>query len=100
MPGAQPKAIHMKELDREPSSWVLYETASGRLVLSVNCGTVAAYEIFIQLTDDETRRFGAEGKAAVDTLAQEVTTHPHRFGPRNVRLEGEDVVPAPLSWHH
>jgi hypothetical protein len=33
-------------------------------------------------------------------LAQEVTTHPHRFGPRNVRLEGEDVVPAPLSWHH
>jgi hypothetical protein len=88
----------MREIARQPWSWVLYKTDEGRLVLTVNCGTVAAYEIFIELTDDESRSFNEEGNSSVDALAREVTANPQRFGARNVKLQGEEVVPAPLSW--
>ena len=89
----------MKELARQPWSWVLYEAAGGRLVLSVNCGTVASYEIFVELTDDESRCYTEIGSPSVDALAKQVTSDPRSFGARNVRLQGEKVVAAQLSWH-
>jgi hypothetical protein len=90
----------MKELDRQPWSWVLYETANGRLVLSVNCGTVASYEIFLELTNDESDRYRKGGSSSVDALARHVTSDPQGFGARNVRLQDDEVVSAPLSWRH
>jgi hypothetical protein len=90
----------MKELARQPWSWVLYEAAGGRLVLSVNCGTIASYEIFLELTSDEERDYREIGSHSVDALARRVTSDPRSFGVRNVRLEGDDVVAAPLAWHH
>jgi hypothetical protein len=90
----------MKELARHPWSWVLYETSSGRLILSVNCGTVASYEVFLELTSDEARGYREIGSSPVDALANQVTSDPRKFGARNVRLQGEEVVAAPLTWHH
>jgi len=90
----------MKELARQPWSWVLCETSSGRLVLSVNCGTVASYEVSLELTSEEARDYGRTGSPSVDALAKQVASDPRRFGARNVRLKGEDVVAAPLAWHH
>lgn len=89
----------MEELARQPWSWVLYEVADGRLILSVNCGTVASYEIFLELTRDEERDYRETGSPSVDALAKQVTSDPRGFGARNIRLDGENVVPAPLAWH-
>ena len=89
----------MKELTRQPWSLVFYETAGGRRVLSVNCGTVASYEIFLELTSDEARGYWEIGSSSVDALAKQVTSDPRSFGARNVRLQGEEVVAAPLTWH-
>lgn len=90
----------MQELDRKAWSWVLYETSGGRLVLSVNCGTVASYEILLELTNHEARCYREIGPPSMDALAKQVASDPRKFGARNVRLQGEDVVAAPLTWHH
>ena len=90
----------MKELARQPWSWVLYETATGRLVVSVHCGTVASYELFLELTSDEARGYRESGSSSVDALARQVASDPQSFGARNVRLEDEDVMAAPIIWQH
>jgi len=89
----------MQELARQLGGWVLYEIAGGRLVLSVNCGTVASYEIFLELSSTEASSYREHGVQSVDALAKQVTLNPRHFGPRNVTLQGDDIVPAPLSWH-
>jgi hypothetical protein len=89
----------MKELARQPWGWVLYESAAGRLVLSVHCGSVASYEISLELSEEDTRRFRNNGSPPVESLAREVMADPRKFGARNVKLQGEDVVSAPLTWH-
>lgn len=78
---------------------MLYQTTGGNLILSVNCGTVAAYEIFLELTIEEASMYRKIGPEAIDALAKQVTSNPRYFGTRNVTVKDEVVVPAPLSWH-
>lgn len=89
----------MQEIARQPGGWILYEIAGGRLVLSVNCGSVASYEISLELSSTEANSYRENGVQSVDVLANQVMSYPRQFGARNVTLQEGGVVPAPLSWH-
>lgn len=44
----------MNEIERQSNAWVIYELDEPyRLVLSVLCGSVALYELNIELTPEE-----------------------------------------------
>ena len=81
----------MKELEREPGAWILYELPPFRLVLSVNCGTIASYDVNLELDFDEREEYMAAGRVYLENLARRVVDNPRRFWTRNVALsEDED----------
>ncbi|MEV0136364.1 hypothetical protein AB0H83_49080 [Dactylosporangium sp. NPDC050688] len=66
-----------------PWAWMLYVDGD-RHVLCVVCGTVAVYELAMQLRPDEVDAFRAGGAAALDRLARQVADAPRRFWDRNL----------------
>ena len=81
----------MKELDREHGAWILYELHPLRLVLSVNCGTIASYDVNLELDFEEREQYMAAGRLYLENLARRVVDDPRRFWKRSVTLpEGGD----------
>lgn len=79
----------MNEIERQSHAWVLYELDEPyRLVLSVLCGTVALYELNIELTPEEREEYMVAGTVSLEVLADKVRTHPNRYQSRHVQLPG------------
>ena len=74
------KAKHSnKELEYD-----LFEELSGRLVISVLCGTIALYEAQVPLNDQETQRYQEEGENFLDDLATRIRNEEGNFRSRMI----------------
>jgi hypothetical protein len=71
----------MKELLQEPWLYTLYANGE-RLILTVVCGTVAVYELSIELTNEEKQQFDSLGKAFIHSLALQISSRPSDFEAR------------------
>jgi len=60
--------------------WILYREPGGRLVLSVVCGTVALWEVEVEVGPGLRAAYEAEGLEPIRRFAREVTEHPSRYG--------------------
>lgn len=81
----------MKVVAEETWSWMLFEDAS-RLYLSVLCGTVALFERFIELTDEEREQYRQQGVSYIEQLAAAVAGAPQQFAARH--LATPDALPG------
>ena len=63
--------------------YTFYE-AEGRFLLTVVCGTVAVFDVTIALSSHEIKRFQEEGKAYIDTLANQILYAPDNFLDRRI----------------
>lgn len=80
-------------------AWMLYED-DGRLVLCVVCGSVALYELAIELRADEVESYRAGGDAAVDQLARQVSDEPRKYWTRRIHSFNDEpsVREATTNW--
>ncbi|PRX17758.1 hypothetical protein CLV67_115261 [Actinoplanes italicus] len=80
-------------------AWMLYADDS-RLVLCVVCGSVALYEVAIELRTDEVEAFRAGGEAAVDRLARRVSDEPRNYWARRIQGFNDElgVHEATANW--
>ncbi len=58
----------------------------GRLILEVVCGTVALFDMTIELNAEERAAWEANGVAGVLPLVAKVRDDPERYRPRKVQL--------------
>ena len=63
--------------------YTLYQDTN-RLLLSVVCGTVAVFDVTIQLTEAETKDFYEKGQSFIVSLAYQVLDNPDSFLSRKV----------------
>ena len=66
-----------------PWAWMLYADRA-RHVLCVVCGSVALYELAVELRPDELAAFRDGGEEAVDLLARQVADAPREYWARRV----------------
>jgi hypothetical protein len=71
----------MKEILQEPWLYSLYEDGES-LILSVVCGTVAVYDLTIELTTEEKQQFATLGKPFLHTLALQISSRPSDYQDR------------------
>lgn len=64
-------------------AWLLYADRT-RYVLCVVCGSVALYELAIELRPEEIEAFRAGGEGVIDRLARQVSDAPSTYWPRRV----------------
>lgn len=57
----------------------------GRFYLCVPCGTVAVYEVTVELTADEFEAYERDGLKIIRDLAEQIRYRPNDFQDRNVR---------------
>ena len=69
----------MKEVLKKSWAYVLYETDSRDYLLSVLCGTVAHYEIEIELTSEQMKNYEEKGEKFIDELASKVRSNPQKY---------------------
>ena len=81
--------ILLKEIMREPWSFVLFK-GGNRLFLSVCCGSIAIYDLNIELTLEEVSSYREMGKKYIKALAAEITYSPTTFSHRHIK--------SILSW--
>ncbi len=74
----------MNVLAQDPWSFTL-EDHGDRLLLVVVCGTVAVYDVVLELNDEELAAWSAEGVAALRALAARVQANPKAYAERSVR---------------
>lgn len=58
---------------------------SGRYYLCVPCGTVAVYDVTVELTADEMAAYEDSGLDAIRSLADQIRYRPNAYWERNVR---------------
>jgi hypothetical protein len=58
-----------------------------KYILSVVCGSVALFEIKIQLNSEELKAFDEGGDGYIDKLAKEIQYSPSSFSNRNIILD-------------
>ncbi|MDG6108611.1 hypothetical protein Daura_25225 [Dactylosporangium aurantiacum] len=73
----------MDVVAEEPWAWMLYVDGD-RHVLCVVCGTVAMYELAMQLRPDEIGAYRAGGAPALDRLARQAADAPRQFWARHL----------------
>lgn len=79
----------MNEIERQSNAWVLYELDEPyRLVLSVLCGSVALYQLNIELTPEEREEYMVAGTVSVEVIADKVRSCPNRYKSRHIQLPG------------
>jgi len=71
----------MQLIDQRDWAWTLYADGERRY-LSVLCGTIAMYELTIELDAGERARIGESG--FLDALAREVSYRPDSYKARHV----------------
>ncbi|MGO1070769.1 hypothetical protein [Lysobacter sp. CA199] len=71
----------MQRIDQRDWAWILYADGERRY-LSVLCGTVAMYELILELDAAERARLQEPG--FLDALAREVSYRPDAFKARHV----------------
>ena len=87
----------MRVVDEEPWSWMLLAEGERRF-LSVLCGTVAQYDIDLELTAAEIARLDAGGRQAADEFARAVAHSPKEYWPRHLRdFGGRAAVTAAIA---
>jgi hypothetical protein len=64
----------------------LGQMTDGRLLMSVECGTTAVYDIRFYLDDQEKNIWKKEGPAWVESLANRVMAFPDHFRDRIVEI--------------
>lgn len=73
----------MKEILQEYYNYTLYEN-EGKLLLSVVCGTVAVFDLTIELNKAEKLQFEKEGQSFIASLADKVRYAPDDYVKRMV----------------
>lgn len=73
----------MKELLQDHYNYTLYEN-EGKLLLAVVCGTVAIFDLTIELNKAEKRQFDKEGQPFIASLADKVRYAPDDYLKRRV----------------
>jgi hypothetical protein len=73
----------MKELLQDHYNYTLYEK-EGKLLLSVVCGTVAVFDLTIELTQTEAQKFEQEGQAFIASFADTIRYAPDDYLKRRV----------------
>ncbi|WP_369049343.1 hypothetical protein [Tenacibaculum sp. UWU-22] len=73
----------MKELIKKKWDYTLYDNQKS-LVLKVLCGTVAVYDISIELNPLEVEYYKNSGEGFIDKLAKEIQSNPSKFLDRNI----------------
>ena len=73
----------MKEIINKPWDYILFEK-DNEYILSVTCGSVAIFEINIQLSDSESKNYLEKGINYIDVLAKEIQYKPSEFSSRNI----------------
>ena len=81
-PQPTPPPSELRKLGQRDWSWTLY-AAGERRFLSVLCGTVAMYELTVELDPAERERVGEIG--FLDAFAHEVAYRPTQWHPRHLR---------------
>ena len=73
----------MRELIKKPWDYTFYEK-NNLFYLSVMCGSVATFEIVIELSSDETNLYKNEGSDYIEKLAKQIQYSPSSFSDRNI----------------
>lgn len=73
----------MKEILQEYYNYTLYEN-EGKLLLSVVCGTVAEFDLTIELNETEKLQFEREGQSFIAYLAGKIRYAPNDYVKRMV----------------
>lgn len=93
----------MKVIEHEPAFWFLL-AKDERLFLDVNCSNGAvSYDMLIELNEDESVRYVADGKNYLNTLAESVNYSASGaesiYNTRNVSsIYGDEVGSAIAFW--
>lgn len=77
------KGIIMVELIKKPWDYTFFEK-NNLFYLSAMCGSVATFEIVIELSSDETAKYKNEGLDYIEKLAKQIQYSPSSFSARNV----------------
>ena len=89
----------MEVIAEENWSWMLFAEES-RMFLSVLCGSSAMFDINLESSADEQRKYRASGDEFIRTLAADVRSNPAAFVDRSIkgfeRLDG--VSSAAAAW--
>lgn len=74
-----------KVLAEVPWEYGLYDV-DGKLFLEVSCGSVAIFELVIELNAEERAAWEAKGVPGIMPLVEKVRNAPDRFTPRRTKL--------------
>lgn len=75
----------MNVLAQQPWEFTLYED-KGRLLLEVTCGSVAMYELAIELNAQERAAWESKGEAGLMPLVEKVRYSPKSYEDRKIAL--------------
>lgn len=77
----------MVRLSESPWDYIVWEH-EGRIYLDVLCGTVAIYDVVVELDATERMLWETEGAAGLLSLIQDIRYRPQDFQERRVSLPG------------
>ena len=80
----------MKEIIKKDWEYTLYQDNEDNLILVVLCGSVALYEVSIQLNEDEKLKFEESRTEFLEELAEDIRTNTSKYEHRFVSLEQEN----------
>lgn len=78
----------MKELIKKDWEYTLSQDDNKNLNLTVLCGSVALYNVTVQLNKDEKTEFEINGTAFIEKLAEDVRTNTSKYEHRLVSTSG------------
>ncbi len=76
----------MKEIIKKDWEYTLYQSDDNKLLLSVLCGTVALYDLVIQLNEEEKAKFEKDETEYLNNLAEDIRTNTSKYENRQVAI--------------
>ncbi|MDQ3635091.1 MAG: hypothetical protein M3405_11375 [Acidobacteriota bacterium] len=76
----------MKEIIKKNWEYTLYQSDDNKLLLSVLCGTVALYDLVIQLNEEEKAKFEKDETEYLNNLAEDIRTNTSKYENRQVAI--------------
>jgi hypothetical protein len=73
----------MREIIKKPWNYTFFED-DGKYYLSVSCGTVAVFDINVQLTPEEINLYNEVGENFIDKLVGEIQYAPKEYSNRHL----------------
>jgi hypothetical protein len=69
----------MIEVLRKQWTYILYRAESNKYILSVVCGTVGLFDVDVELSADQVRKFENQGEPFIDELAAKIRYSPTKY---------------------